>query len=203
MGIVRVFERLLGVVCVTVGLLLGLFALFGFFTDKSTEGQTIAIILGGLALVILVIGLRCLRRRDGGVVTRSKTGPSTVEGVWPETAIKPPPMSQEETFAGDIEQEWEDPALIQDDKAAWRPWMRKGRLYRAINEHRYVRVAYQKKDGEEATTRILWPKKIKAGKLWADDLTPGHEPGGKCFIVERISFVELFPEEWTPLQLGR
>jgi len=106
-------------------------------------------------------------------------------------------------MGSDIEQQRQDPSLIQDDNAPWRPWMRKGRLYRAINEGRYIRVAYQKKGGEEATTRILWPKKIKAGRLRADDLTPGHKPGSKLFIVERITFVELLPQEWTPLKLGR
>lgn len=102
-----------------------------------------------------------------------------------------------------VEHEWEDPALIQNDNAPWRPWMRKGRLYRAIREGRYIHVAYQKKDGEEATVRILYPKKITKGKMRADDLTPGKTPGIKTFIVDRITYVELLPQEWTPMELGQ
>ena len=120
-----------------------------------------------------------------------------------------PPVSPELRASGDactvedVNQEFQDPALIYDDDAPWRPWMRKGRLYRAIHEGRYIRVAYQKKDGEEATTRILYPKKITKGRLRADDLTPGKTPGSKLFIVDRITYVELLPKEWTPMELGR
>ncbi len=240
MGIIGAFKRLLGLLCVGAAAMLGSFAIFGYFADNNPGSHTTAAVIGGLALLVLVIGLRCLgnRRAIGGAAMihyecekcREKMeSPSCMAGkreVCPSCGFdnKVPKRSpeksggyenrsmQEATAGGPAvrlsaidgaQQEWEDPALVQDDNAPWRPWMRKGRLYRAIRERRYIRVAYQKKDGEEPTTRILWPKKITAGRLRADDLTPGHTPGNKLFIVDRITFVELLPQEWTPIKLGR
>jgi hypothetical protein len=64
MGIVRAFKRLLGLLCVAVAALLGLFALFGYFADDTGEGRTVAAVIGGLAVLLLVIGWRWLRRGD-------------------------------------------------------------------------------------------------------------------------------------------
>ena len=65
MGIVRAFRRLLGLLCVAVAALLGLFALFGYFTDDTGGSRTLAAVIGALAVLLLVIGLRWLRHRDG------------------------------------------------------------------------------------------------------------------------------------------
>lgn len=186
MGIVRAFRRLLGLLCVAVAALLGLFALVGYFTDDTGGSRTLAAVIGALAVLLLIIGLRCFRGRKR--VTQAAPRHQATLDV----------RAMEDAHA-----EWQDPAIIEDDNAPWRPWMRKGRLYRAIREGRYIRVAYQKKAGEEATTRILWPRKIAKGRLRADDLTPGKTPGSKLFIVDRITYVELLPPEWTPMELGR
>jgi len=221
MGIIRAFERLLGLLCVAVAALLGLFALVGYFADNTSGSRTVAAVIGGLAVLLLVIGLRWLRhgsvRKGAGTnhhecakCGEKMSSPSRMAGkreacpsCGHSNTVSNPAATGEALPAEDVEQKWEDPALIQDDNAPWRPWMRKGRLYRAIREGRYIRVAYQKKDGEEATTRILYPKKITKGRLRADDLTPGKAPGSKLFIVDRITYVELLPEEWTPMELGR
>jgi hypothetical protein len=41
MGIARAFKRLLGLLCVAVAALLGLFALFGYFADDTGQHCTI------------------------------------------------------------------------------------------------------------------------------------------------------------------
>jgi hypothetical protein len=72
MWIVRAFKRLFGLACVVLAPMLGLFALFSFFADNATGSRTIAAVIGGLALLVLVIGLRCLRRhkRNAKVLPR-------------------------------------------------------------------------------------------------------------------------------------
>ncbi len=75
MGIVRAFKRLLGLLIVAVAALLGLFALFGFFADDTGGSRTVAVVIGGLAVLLLVIGLRRLRRGDK-MGRRMARGPS-------------------------------------------------------------------------------------------------------------------------------
>jgi hypothetical protein len=65
MGIVRAFKRLLGLLCVAVAALLGLFALVGYFADNTSGSRTVAAVIGGLAVLLLVIGLRWLPRGAG------------------------------------------------------------------------------------------------------------------------------------------
>lgn len=64
MGIVRAFKRLLGLLCVALAALLGLFALVGYFADNTGGSRTVAVVIGGLAVLLLVIGLCWLRRGD-------------------------------------------------------------------------------------------------------------------------------------------
>lgn len=75
MGIVRAFKRLLGLLCVAVAALLGLFALVGYFADDTGESHTVAAVIGGLAVLLLVIGLRWSRRGDGAG-KRTRRAPS-------------------------------------------------------------------------------------------------------------------------------
>ena len=65
MGIARLFKGLLGLACVAVAALLGLFALVGYLADDTGESRTVAAVIGGLAALLLVIGLRWLRRGNG------------------------------------------------------------------------------------------------------------------------------------------
>jgi len=88
------------------------------------------------------------------------------------------------------------------DKEKWEPWMKKGVLYRAIEQGRYIRFTYSKKETDEWSVRYAWPKKINKGKLQAEDVTPGKRPGLKYFIVDRITFAEALPDGWTPLSLS-
>jgi hypothetical protein len=70
MGIVRVFKRLLGLLCVAIAVLLGLFAIVGYFADNTSDGRTAAAVIGAMAILLLIIGLRWLR---GGGGTRRQT----------------------------------------------------------------------------------------------------------------------------------
>jgi len=82
MALVRVFKRLLGLLCVAVAALLGLFALFGFLVDGSGDSRTVAAIIGGLAVMLLVIGFRSIRRSTKAgrrkAEARSRTSDSPV-----------------------------------------------------------------------------------------------------------------------------
>ncbi len=73
-GIMGAFKRLLGLLCVAVAAVLSLFALFGFLTDKTGEGRTVAAVIGGAAILLLVIGLRFLRQKDGVVAKLDPRG---------------------------------------------------------------------------------------------------------------------------------
>lgn len=85
MGIVRAFKRLLGLLCVAVAALLGLFALFGYFADHTSEGRTVAAVIAGLAVLLLVIGLRWLRHSNKtGRAMRAEC--AAVLAKWPEFA---------------------------------------------------------------------------------------------------------------------
>jgi len=125
MRLVRSFKRLLvwlsGLLCVAVGALLGVCAVTVYLAAASAEGHTIAAVGSALAVLLWVIGPRWVR---GG------------RKVRPLPAHETTPAAME-----DAEQEWEDPGLILDNSAPWRPWTRKGRLHRAIRERRYIRVA--------------------------------------------------------------
>lgn len=84
----------------------------------------------------------------------------------------------------------------------WEPWMKKGVIYGAIREGRYLKFTYSKKDSADWSVRIVWPKKVKAGRLSAEDVTPGKKPGFKYFIVNRITYAEALPKGWTPLEMA-
>jgi len=87
-------------------------------------------------------------------------------------------------------------------KAPWQPWMKKGEIYGAIREERYLKIVYSKKTSDEWSARIIWPRKVKKGRLYADDVTPGKTPGFKCFIMDRITYAEMLPAGWTPMNLA-
>jgi len=84
----------------------------------------------------------------------------------------------------------------------WEPWMKKGVIHGAIRGHQYLRITYTKKANNDWSVRFVVPKRVKDGKLWAEDVTPGKNPGFKYFIMDRITFAEALPENWTPLELA-
>lgn len=65
MGIARALNRLLGLLCVGLAALLGLFAILGYSADNTGESRTVAVVFGSCAVLLLVIGLRWLRHGDG------------------------------------------------------------------------------------------------------------------------------------------
>jgi len=69
----RALIRLFGLLCAAIGLLLGLFALFGYFTSEDTSGRIVAGVLGGMAVLLLIFGARAMRQR--AVTVASSTTP--------------------------------------------------------------------------------------------------------------------------------
>jgi hypothetical protein len=62
-AVIRTMIRLFGFVCITLSVLLGLFALFGYLISRDTAGRVVAIVLGGVALLLLFFGIRAVRSR--------------------------------------------------------------------------------------------------------------------------------------------
>jgi hypothetical protein len=56
--IVNAIRKLLGFICVSLAILLGLFATIGYFIDESSQSRIVSIFLGGIALLLAVIGFR-------------------------------------------------------------------------------------------------------------------------------------------------
>ncbi len=90
--VVGAIQWLFGLLCFVLAAAVGLLAVVGYFSDDSAESRTVAAVFGGLAVVLLVIGLRSLRRGDGTGrrAKRAKPSPCTIEGWWCETAIRLP-----------------------------------------------------------------------------------------------------------------
>ena len=93
MGIIRAFERLLGLLCVAVAALLGLVALGGYFVENTSGSYAPLAVIGGLAVLLLVIGLRWLHGGAGAErrvwVAASepyKAEYAAVLAKWPEFA---------------------------------------------------------------------------------------------------------------------
>jgi len=61
MGAGAAIKRLFGLACIITGALLGLFALFGFFSSEASGERTIAVVIGALALFAIVVGIRYFR----------------------------------------------------------------------------------------------------------------------------------------------
>jgi hypothetical protein len=62
MGIVGTIQWLFGLLCFVLAAAVGLFAVVGYFTDDSAGSRTVAAVFGGLAVLLLVIGFRSIRR---------------------------------------------------------------------------------------------------------------------------------------------
>lgn len=54
----RVLRLVFGVPTILLGVLLGLFAIFGFLTDPSSGGRATAIAIGVIALMLLAVGIK-------------------------------------------------------------------------------------------------------------------------------------------------
>jgi len=86
--------RLFGWLCIAIAVLLGLFSLFGYSVSKATPERAVAVVFGVLSLLLLIIGIRAVRRRSrkSAQPTRSWIGGSggTVcfVGHWCDTPIK-------------------------------------------------------------------------------------------------------------------
>jgi hypothetical protein len=55
--------RLFGLLCSALAVFLGLFALFDYLMSQDNAGRVVAVVLGWVALLLLLFGLRALWRR--------------------------------------------------------------------------------------------------------------------------------------------
>ena len=56
-----ILTHVLGLLCITLAVLLGLFALFGYLVSDDTSGRVIAGVVATMALLLLVLGTRAYR----------------------------------------------------------------------------------------------------------------------------------------------
>lgn len=77
-ALIRALIRLFGVVCITLAVLLGLFALFGYLMSDDTIGRVVAGVLGAVTLLLLIFGVRAFRHvgRQDSLVSPSATKPT-------------------------------------------------------------------------------------------------------------------------------
>ena len=81
MALVRAFKRLLGLLIVAVAALLGLFALVGYFAENTSGSRTLPAVIGGLAILLLVIGLRWLTIEDYHGVLPRRVSPDEAQRI--------------------------------------------------------------------------------------------------------------------------
>jgi hypothetical protein len=101
----RTLIHLFGLLCITLAVLLGLFALFGYTVSEGTGGRVVAGVLGGLALLLLIFGTRAIRHRDRHDTLASS--PVTKPAAKPHTGLQygdfkwgdPPPSRKQFGYA--------------------------------------------------------------------------------------------------------
>jgi len=59
--IARAIVDFFGLLCIVLAVSLGLFALFGYMVSDDTSGRVVASVLGGMALFLLILGIRARR----------------------------------------------------------------------------------------------------------------------------------------------
>lgn len=111
MGLIRALIRLFGLLCMTLAVLLGLFALFGYFVSEDTSSRVVAGVLGAVALLLFFIGIRALRHRgqDDSLASAPPTAsaPTTKSAVRSHTGLHyedfkwgdPPPSRKQFGYA--------------------------------------------------------------------------------------------------------
>ena len=75
----RALIHLFGLLCIAIGLLLGLVALFGYFASGDTTGRVVAGVLGGMAVLMLLFGTRAMRHRAPDVARSTRPQTSSTE----------------------------------------------------------------------------------------------------------------------------
>ncbi len=104
-ALIRAMIRLFGLLCITLAVLLGLFALFGYMVSDDTSGRVVAGILGGVALLLWIFGIRALRHR--GRQESLASPPATKPAERPHTGLHyddfkwgdPPPSRKQFGYA--------------------------------------------------------------------------------------------------------
>jgi len=97
--------RLIGLLCITLAVLLGLFALIGYVISNDTTGRLVAGVLGSAALLLLIFGIRAARHRGRHVSPASR--PATKPAERPHTGLHyddfkwgdPPPSRKQFGYA--------------------------------------------------------------------------------------------------------
>jgi len=74
--VIRKLIRPFGLLCVLLATLLGLFALFGLMVSDDNSGRVVAGVVGGVALLFVLIGVRALRYPAHRRLIRSRVRPA-------------------------------------------------------------------------------------------------------------------------------
>jgi len=112
----RTLVYLFGLLCVAIGALLGLFALFGYFVSKDATGRVVAGVLGAIAVLMLVFGARAVRHRPCDAKKRAPPDLPTEKQRRYAAKIGidvPPTMSKAELSAAIADAERRNPALAE------------------------------------------------------------------------------------------
>ena len=105
MGLIRALMRLSGLLCIALAALLGLFALFGYLVSNDTSGRVVAGVLGAVALLLFIFGIRAFRH--GGRHDSRVSAPATKPTERPHTGLHyddfkwgdPPPSRKQFGYA--------------------------------------------------------------------------------------------------------
>lgn len=101
----RILIHLFGLLSITLAVLLGLFALFGYTVSTDTTGRVLAGVFGGTALLLLIFGIRAIRYRGRHDVLASS--PTIKPAARPHTGLRyedfkwgdPPPSRKQFGYA--------------------------------------------------------------------------------------------------------
>lgn len=101
----RILMHLFGLVCITMAVLLAIFALFGYLVSDDTSGRVVAAVLGAVAVLLMIFGMRA--RRHGGRHDSLVSGPTTKPSQRPHSGLHyedfkwgdPPPSRKQFGYA--------------------------------------------------------------------------------------------------------
>lgn len=137
----RILIHLFGLLCVTLAVLLGLLALFGYLVSDDTTGRVLAGFLATVALLLLILGIRACRHggQHESLVSAPVTDPPTEKQRRYAAKLGidvPPTMSKAELSAAIAEAERRNPALA----------LRREQIKAKIREKKFGKALIEEED---------------------------------------------------------